>query len=130
MIAKTTKRGWKILPALIVVSMGLLVLAGCLYVGNILPVAIFTVSTTLGDSPLTVDFNASSSYDPDGTITAWAWDFGPAQTGATGVLVNHTFTVVGVATAPAQVFTVVLTVTDNAGGTDTAARNITVNPKP
>lgn len=130
MTVKTTKRGWKILPAVIVVSMGLLVLAGCLYVGNILPVAIFTVSTTLGDSPLTVDFNASSSYDPDGTITAWAWDFGPAQTGATGVLVSHTFTVVGVATAPAQVFTVVLTVTDNAGGTDTATRNITVNPKP
>jgi len=130
MTAKTTKRGWKVLPALIVVSMGLLVLAGCLYVGNVLPVAIFTVSTTLGDSPLTVNFDASSSYDPDGTITAYAWDFGPAQTPATGVLPSHTFTVVGVATGPAQVFTVVLTVTDNVGGTDTAARNITVNPKP
>jgi PKD repeat protein len=130
MTAKTTKRGWKVLPALIVVSIGLLVLAGCFYIGNILPVAIFTVSTTLGDSPLTVNFNASSSYDPDGTITAYAWDFGPAQTPATGVLASHTFTVVGVATAPAQVFTVVLTVTDNSGGTDTATRNITVNPKP
>jgi len=41
------------------------------------------------------------------------------------VLVSHIFTV---ATAPAQVFAVVLTVTDNAGGTDTAVRNITVNP--
>jgi len=130
MTAKKTKRGWKVLPALIVVSMGLLVLAGCFYIGNILPVAIFTVSTTNGDSPLNVAFDASGSYDPDGTITAYAWDFGPAQTGATGVLVSHIFTVVGVATGPAQVFSVVLTVTDNVGGTDTATRNITVNPKP
>ena len=128
MTAKKTKRGWKVLPALIVVSMGLLVLAGCFYIGNILPVAIFTVSTTNGDSPLNVAFDASGSYDPDGAIAAWAWDFGPAQTGATGVLVSHIFTVVGVATGPAQVFSVVLTVTDNVGGTDTAARNITVNP--
>jgi len=126
MTAKTTKRGWKVLPALIVVSAGLLVLAGCFYLGNILPVAIFTVDPgSTGTSPFTVKFDASSSYDPDGTIAAWAWDFGPAQTPATGVLVNHTFTV---ATAPAQVFTVVLTVTDNVGGTDTASRNITVNP--
>jgi len=125
MTAKTTKRGWKVLPALIVVSVGLLVLAGCFYAGNILPEAIFTVSTTTGNSPLNVAFDASGSYDLDGTITAYAWDFGPAQTGATGVLVSHTFTV---ATAPAQVFTVVLTVTDNDGGTDTAVRNITVQP--
>jgi len=130
MTANKTKRGWKVLPAVIVVSMGLLVLAGCFYIGNILPVAIFTVSTTNGDSPLNVAFDASGSYDPDGTITAYAWDFGPAQTGATGVLVSHIFTVVGVATGPAQVFSVVLTVTDNVGGTDTATRNITVNPKP
>jgi len=125
MTEKRTKRRWRVLPAVIVVSMGLLVLAGCLYVGNILPVAIFTVSTTTGNSPLNVAFDASGSYDPDGTITAYVWDFGPAQTGATGVLVSHIFTV---ATAPAQVFAVVLTVTDNAGGTDTAVRNITVNP--
>ena len=125
MTAKKTNRRWRVLPAVIVVSTGLLVLAGCFYVGNILPVAIFTVSATAGNSPLNVAFNASGSYDPDGTITAYAWDFGPAQTPATGVLVSHIFTV---QTAPAQVFTVVLTVTDNAGGTDTAVRNITVNP--
>ena len=130
MSARTPKQKGKILAALIAVGIGLLVLAGCFYVGNILPEAIFTVSTTLGDSPLAVDFDASSSYDLDGTITAYAWDFGPAQTPATGILANHTFTVVGVATGPAQVFTVVLTVTDNVGGTDTATRNITVNPKP
>jgi len=128
MTAKTTKRRWKVLPALIVVSVGLLVLAGCFYLGNILPVAIFTVDPgSTGTSPFAVTFDAEDSYDPDGTITAWAWDFGPSQTPATGELVIHTFTV---ATAPAQVFTVVLTVTDNDGGTDTAARNITVNPSP
>ena len=125
MTAKKTKRRWRVLPAVIVVSMGLFVLAGCFYLGNILPVAIFTASTTSGTSPLNVAFDASGSYDPDGTIAAYAWDFGPAQTGATGVLVSHIFTV---ATAPAKVFTVVLTITDNDGGTDTAVRNITVQP--
>jgi PKD repeat protein len=130
MTEKKTKRRWRVLPVVIVVSTGLLVLTGCFWVGNILPVAIFTVSTTTGASPLNVAFNAADSYDPDGTITAYAWDFGPGQTGATGVLASHTFTVVGVATGPAQVFTVVLTVTDNDGGTDTATRNITVTPSP
>jgi len=126
MTAKTTKRRWRVISGLILATTGLLVLAGCFYLGNILPVAIFTVDPgSTGTSPFAVTFDAENSYDPDGTVTAWAWDFGPAQTGATGELVIHTFTV---ATAPAQVFTVVLTITDNDGGTDTAARNITVQP--
>lgn len=126
MTAKTTKRRWRVISGLILATTGLLVLAGCFYLGNILPVAIFTVDPgSTGTSPFAVTFDAEDSYDPDGTVTAWAWDFGPAQTGATGELVIHTFTV---ATAPAQVFTVVLTITDNDGGTDTAARNITVQP--
>ncbi len=125
MTEKKTKRRWRILPAVILVAIGLFVLVGCFYLGNILPVAIFTVSTTSGTSPLNVAFDASDSYDPDGTITAYDWNFGDAQTGTSGVLVSHIFTV---ATAPAKVFTVVLTVTDNDGGTDDAVRNITVQP--
>lgn len=125
MTAKTTKRRWRVISGLILATTGLLVLAGCFYLGNILPVAIFFANPTNGSSPLNVAFDASDSYDPDGTIAAYAWDFGAAQTGATGVLVSHIFTV---ATAPAQVFTVVLTVTDNVGGTDTAVRDITVQP--
>ena len=130
MTARTTKRKGKVLSALILVAMGLFVLAGCFYLGNILPVAIFSANPTNGPSPLSVAFNASDSYDLDGTITAYVWDFGPGQTGASGVLVSHIFTVVGVATGPAQVFRVVLTVTDNDGGTDTAHRDIMVTPSP
>ena len=124
MTARTTKRKGKVLSALILVTMGLFVLAGCFFLGNILPVAIFTASTTNGTSPLNVAFDASDSYDPDGTITAYAWDFGDTQSGS-GTLISHVFIV---ATAPAQVFRVILTVTDNDGGTDTAFRDITVNP--
>jgi len=130
MTEKKPKRRWRVLPAMIVVSTVLLALAGCFFVGNILPVAIFSANPTNGPSPLSVAFNASDSYDPDGTITAYVWDFGPSQTGASGVLVSHIFTVVGVATGPAQVFRVVLTVTDNDGGTDAAHRDITVTPSP
>jgi len=98
-------------------------LTGCLYLGNILPVAIFTASTTSGTTPLDVDFDASASYDPDGTITAYAWDFGDTQTDS-GVQVSHQFTV----QTDSRVFTVILTVMDNLGATDTAVTNISVNP--
>src|SRR5206468_5215169 len=47
-------------------------------VGNRPPVAAFT-STCSG---LTCGFNASSSYDPDGTIASYAWTFGDGTTGA------------------------------------------------
>ena len=39
------------------------------------PVAIFTASPISGNAPLEVNFNASDSFDPDGTIVKYAWDF-------------------------------------------------------
>ncbi len=42
---------------------------------NELPYAFFTPSTLGGTAPLTVDFDASTSYDPDGTIVKYEWDF-------------------------------------------------------
>ena len=40
------------------------------------PVADIIASPTSGDSPLKVDFDAIGSYDPDGTIVSYVWEFG------------------------------------------------------
>ena len=56
---------------------------------------------------LSVSFDASASYDSDGTIVSYSWDFGDGQTG-TGATINHTYTVDGIKKA-------VLTVEDNDG---------------
>ena len=50
------------------------------------PVADFTVSA----DGLTVDVDASASYDPDGTIVSWEWDWGDGTTG-TGETASHTY---------------------------------------
>lgn len=55
-------------------------------------------------------FNGSRSYDIDGTIVSWHWDFGDG-THANEAIVNHTY-------ANPGKYTVVLTVTDNDDATD------------
>jgi chitodextrinase len=52
-------------------------------------------------------FDASGSFDPDGTIVSYVWDFGDGITGV-GAVVVHTYETPGE-------YTVTLTVTDNAG---------------
>ena len=87
-----------------------------------LPVATFSPSTTtpfVGDK---VTFNASASYDPDGTIEYWNWNFGDGTTG-TGEIIDHTYTTAGT-------FTVTLTVIDNDGLNDTATDDIIVSAAP
>ena len=107
----------------VLLAVGAIALAGCFFIANILPEAIFTVDdphVTSGDA---VSFDASDSNDPDGTIVSYLWDFDDGQTGS-AVLTSHSFTV---QTDP-EVFRVTLTVTDNAGGTDSAWEDITVDP--
>ncbi len=43
------------------------------------PVAIIEASVKSGPAPLSVNFNAASSYDPDGVIAEYDWDFGNGQ---------------------------------------------------
>jgi len=57
-----------------------------------------------------ITFNATSSYDPDGTIVSYFWDFGDG-TNATGIIVFHAYMDDGN-------YTVELIVTDNDGATD------------
>jgi serine protease len=76
-------------------------------------------TTTVGTQ---ITFDASSSYDPDGTIASYLWDFGDG-TQATTSTAPHTYTTTGK-------FTVTLTVTDNEGATGSDQAYATVNAKP
>jgi PKD repeat protein/sulfur carrier protein ThiS len=69
-----------------------------------------------------VSFSGAGSTDPDGSIASYVWAFGDGGTGS-GASVNHTF-------AAAGVYTVRLTVTDNAGATGTRDLQVTVTAAP
>lgn len=90
--------------------------------GNQRPVAVMSAAPASGIVPLLVNFSGGGSYDPDGTIAAWAWEFGNGAT-ATGPNVTYTYDTVGS-------FTALLRVTDNAGSTATTTQIITVQPVP
>jgi PKD repeat protein len=85
---------------------------------NVPPVAQFTFSPTTGLLPLTVTFDASGSYDTDGDIVQYEWDFGGEQTGS-GRQVTYTFNKKGD-------YTVTLTVYDDDDDTATATGTVEV----
>jgi PKD repeat protein len=88
--------------------------------GNQSPVAIMAASPNTGVVPLLVNFSGGSSYDPDGSIAGYVWEFGGGAAAA-GVNTVHTYTAVGT-------YTALLRVTDNAGATATTLQTITVTP--
>jgi PKD repeat protein len=67
----------------------------------------------------TITFSASSSYDPDGRIVKYEWDFGDGETGEWEI-VTHSYT------SPGN-YTVILTVKDNDGATNSTSAIIQVN---
>lgn len=77
-----------------------------------------TADVTASCSGLVCSFDGSTSTDPDGTVTGYAWDFGDGTTGS-GVTTSHTF-------AAAGNHAVTLTVTDDKGAT--ASQQVTVSP--
>lgn len=79
--------------ALIIIAL-VLGVWGCSAIFNTPPTARFSCSTTEGDAPLTVAFNASSSSDTDGYIRVYRWSFGDGHTGY-GVNTTHTYTAPG-----------------------------------
>jgi PKD repeat protein len=92
-------------------------------VSNQLPVAdAGSDQTALINEPLT--FDGSNSYDPDGTIFSYSWDFGDEASGS-GVGVTHSYSAAGT-------YTVTLTVEDDEGSmdTDTAIVKIFEEPPP
>lgn len=89
-----------------------------------IPVASFVFSPAsliVGD---TVTFNASASYDPDGTIVSYFWYFGDgANSTETDPIATHAYT-------EPETYTITLEVTDNDGLTKTATKDITVSSPP
>ena len=67
---------------------------------------------------LSVTFDGSASYDPDGNITFWHWNFGDGTQG-TGKIATHAYTAYGT-------YHVTLTVTDDGWKTDETTRNVTL----
>ncbi|MCK4313956.1 PKD domain-containing protein, partial [Candidatus Bathyarchaeota archaeon] len=82
------------------------------------PVASFTESAETVCVGEVIYFNASQSYDPDGYIVDYFWDFGDGMN-ATGAAVEHSY-------ASDGTYTVTLTVTDDDGATDTSNSTKTV----
>lgn len=69
-----------------------------------------------------ITFNGSRSYDPDGNITSYEWNFGDGITGS-GQIVNHTYYNPGD-------YTVILTVIDNDGAIDNDTTTAYINSPP
>jgi parallel beta-helix repeat protein len=85
------------------------------------PVAIFTYYPPEPIKNQITTFNASQSYDTDGIIISYKWEFGDGTVTTTDPIINHTYTVAGT-------FMVNLTVTDNDLLTNSTSQVITVLP--
>ena len=108
-----------IMPTVVVVMT-----AGGTYSHNS-PFADFTYTPWLGLTTENITFNASDSYDPDGTIFSYSWDFDASngiQEDAAGIEVTHQY-------ATAGTYTVTLTVTSTTG-TDTVTKDVVVKAEP
>jgi PKD repeat protein/KaiC/GvpD/RAD55 family RecA-like ATPase len=87
------------------------------------PIAQFTESSEIVDTDVVIYFNASDSYDPDGTIISHFWNFGDG-TNATGMIVINSY-------ADNGTYIVTLTVTDDDGATaSTNATKTVLNRTP
>jgi len=90
---------------------------------NLPPVASFTVSNETPETNQRVEFDASSSYDPDGSIVAYRWDFdgdGVWDIEGNVVTITHSYNKSGN-------YTVKLEVEDDVGATDWTTKEINVS---
>ncbi|MEP0813205.1 MAG: PKD domain-containing protein [bacterium] len=92
--------------------------------GNQFPIADIQAAPESGKTPLTVDFDAGGSFDPDGSIVGYRWDFDgdsnwDEDTGGAPAA-SHEYTVAGVYEAAVEV-------TDDMGATDTDTVTVTVS---
>ncbi|RMF03703.1 MAG: PKD domain-containing protein, partial [Bacteroidetes bacterium] len=96
------------------------------YGGNPRPKAIATADQQYGPGPLTVQFSAAQSFDPDNTPLSYHWDFGDGNTSELECP-SHTFLANGQAI---KSYTVTLTVTDALGASDEETLLISLNNTP
>lgn len=86
------------------------------------PVAVIDYSPEFGKPPLKVLFDATGSYDPDGTVISYSWSFGDGESAA-GAKLFHTFSRRGS-------YVITLTVKDNDGLPGVAQVNVRVSDPP
>ncbi|MCW4048742.1 MAG: PKD domain-containing protein [Candidatus Bathyarchaeota archaeon] len=82
------------------------------------PPVSLTVQTIEGTLGSQVIFSASGSYDPDGSIVKYSWDYGDSNSGE-GAVSSHAYTLPGE-------FTASLTVTDDQGATSSTLCTVTI----
>ena len=91
-------------------------------VENTPPLARFSMSSDKGFAPLEVSVDASSSSDPNDSITTYSWDFGDG-TKKVGKTASHSYQKSGI-------FDVTLTVEDSYGAESTVKQEVQVNNQP
>jgi hypothetical protein len=109
------QRVLRLVPAVVLCG-ALVLLSGCFLLPNDPPVAAFTATPSAGSAPLSVSFDASGSYDPDGVMTSYRWSFGDGSSGS-GIVATHIY-------AQPGTYTVQLTVEDRRQATGTAMAEI------
>jgi len=89
------------------------------------PKADFTYTPPTPGKNTLMTFNASDSYDPDGTITDYNWNFGDGNTTSSGTnpIIKHKYTTNGT-------YVINLTITDNSALKDWTIRTATVGWAP
>ncbi len=90
--------------------------------GNQPPVADYSYQPVEPMAGQPVTFDASDSYDPDGDIVSYVWDFGD-ETAGNGKTIEHVY-------AGSGSFMVSLTVTDRENAIDTLTKPIEVSEAP
>ena len=85
------------------------------------PAIYLTKGLFSGAAPLTVHLDGGKSFDSDGNIVSFQWDFGDGTPSETGQKVVHTF-------AEPGKYEVVLTATDDDGLSATTVQNFTAQP--
>jgi len=83
------------------------------------PVAVASADRLSGSAPLSIEYQAAGSYDPDDGIAQFFWEFGDGGTYFGGTA-YHTYSVAGT-------FITTLTITDQSGATADATLTITVD---
>ncbi len=86
------------------------------------PTAVLAAAPTSGTVPLNVSFDGAASFDPDGSIASYTWNFGDGGSQTGGATAAHAYGTPGT-------YTATLTVTDLAGLTGTTTVTITAQPQ-
>ncbi|MEL7121756.1 MAG: PQQ-dependent sugar dehydrogenase [Bacteroidota bacterium] len=96
------------------------------YGGNPAPVAVIDADKFYGPTPLTVQFDASNSYDINSDELTYQWDFGNGER-STSAVPSSTYSTNG---NEIKSFPVSLTVTDSLGASSTSTQIVSVNNSP